>query len=1293
MRNSTKSILSRSLSGILAFLTVLTLLASLSMVPVLAADDDDDEGGRLFQDIYLDFYTNPSYDPAAKGEDEKYVNPDFTSEEKRVAAMKKHYTKGDFELYVDEITGEVAIKDVTTGDYLFTNPYDVSEISLSSVGDSKFVSQITKRRLLSQVNISYTDNNTARSYNSFTDSALLEQIHIKKLRGGVRIEYSIGQEETRTLVPRLINLDRYDKLLIAQLKENIPHAEGTEINEKNPIYFRFISHYERIERSRVDSFTNNLRDSYYTKYPILKEMDIAVFAEDAKAREIKLIENYIKTYCPEYTFEELDKDHKETGYTSKDKAPANFKMALEYYLTENGVEIRFPANGLTFDEGAYQLSSIDILQFMGAGSNDYNGYTFVPDGSGTLIRFEDTSKTFELTGKVYGQDYAYQEISNANQEVYRMPVFGVVSTNESQSGTRPVYKYEAVYETDSSGNAQVYNDIPEKITSDYDVSVNVYDVYGEPLGMSTYTIPAGATSLDIKIPVYEYETNPDGSYKLDGGGKVIPVLNEDGTYKVRTNINYTLERGAKKLKYYMPVYKAEKTYSTGFFAVVTEGDALTNITSSHGGNQDHIYNSVYCNFNPRPKDSYNLSEAISIGSNTTYTVVSERKYTGSFRINYIMLTDPDNNATRNPNRTYYETSYVGMAKAYRDYLNKTGQISRLTAEDVKENIPLFIEVFGATQTDETFLSIPITVDKALTSFDDMKVMIKELKDANVTNLNFRLTGFTNGGMVPTVPTKVKFEKVVGGNSGFKNFLKYAAEEGISVYPEFDFAYMMKTEAFDGFSYRSDAVKTIDNRYITKRAYDAVLQTFTTTGKICISPCVYRDFYEKFNKSFMKVLDGNTTNVSLGTLGSDLNSDFDEDEPYNREDAKSFTVEMLKQFTVNNSYGKIMVDSGNAYTIPYASVVLNAPLDSSRYLTASESVPFFGMVYHGYLVFAGEPTNMAGDIHYETLKILENGATLYMMLSYQNVELLKEDEALSKYYAINYDIWKETLLSKYDEAGNRTQLGLYDKLNDALKGIQLSLINDHRYLDCIREFSDVERENIKTDSQKELNADKAELEAMLDSYTSKQHIYNWVSEKYAQKIVAAGLVDNSAELTLDMFAGEADPAAAMAALIAQGNKAVIEKLISYYQPLKTEVQTKINNINLGQDTGDLDALNQQLSAYNALLDKYNMYYTIESEKAAELAVWGITDIDSINANVATLNAAIAALKLEDYIAVNEAKIDRAISDGTVVYVEYKNDAGEIQWFVLNYNNFIVNVVIDGKTIQIGAKDFYNSKAAV
>ena len=257
----------------------------------------------------------------------------------------------------------------------------------------------------------------------------------------------------------------------------------------------------------------------------------------------------------------------------------------------------------------------------------------------------------------------------------------------------------------------------------------------------------------------------------------------------------------------LPNWAEARTHSTGYVAIVTEGDALTTITSVHGG-RTYCYGSVYCSFNPRPKDSYNLAEAISIASNSEYTVVSKRKYTGSFRINYIMLTDselvndPENAeaiaAGAATGRSYYDTSYVGMAKAYREYLEAQGDISRITEAD--EDIPLYIEVFGLTETDESVLSIPVRVKKALTSFEDLEMMVEELTTATspITNISFRLTGFTNDGMVPTVPTKVKFESVTGGNSGFRDFLTYASERGIGVYPDFDFAYMQQNGLFDGF---------------------------------------------------------------------------------------------------------------------------------------------------------------------------------------------------------------------------------------------------------------------------------------------------------------------------------------------------------------------------------------------------------------------------------------------------------------------------------------------------------------
>ena len=989
--------------------------------------------------------------------------------------------------------------------------------------------------------------------------------------------------------------------------------------------------------------------------------------------------------------------------------PANFRMALEYYLTDMGVEVRFPANGLTFDESGYSLTQIDILKYMGAGSHDYNGYTFVPDGSGTLIRFEDVTVPFDMTGKVYGEDYAYQTVNNPNREIYRMPVFGVVTTNTVRSDVPLVYGYTTVYETDSDGKIQTYtlSDDPE---AEVPVDIHRYDALGEYLGSETVTVKKEKV---IDVPVYEYEREANGQLKVDSDGNYIPVLDEDGNHKISEYIKQTIANGTARVVNYIPIYKAEKTADSGYFAIVTEGDALTTIVSKHGANKrDHYFNSVYCTFNPRPKDKYNLKDAISVGANTTYEVVSDRKYTGSFRINYIMLTDPDKIAdlkSGGSTRNFYETTYVGMANAYRDYLTGNGAITKLTSENVKEDIPLFIESFGKTEDDDTFLSIPITVDVALTSFNDLKTMVKELKAANINNINFKLTGFTNGGMVPTVPTKVDFEKVLGGDDGFTKFLDYAAKEGVEVYPEFDFAYMQDTEWFDGFKYDRDAVKTIDDRYITKREYDAVLQTFVTTGKICVSPGVYSDYFESFDESFKDVLGKRTTNISVSTLGSDLNSDFDEDEPYNREDSKKFSAELLKLFTTSTTYNKIMIDAGNAYSIPYASVVLNAPLDSSRYLNTSEAVPFFGLVYHGYLVYAGKPTNMAGDIQYEMLKIIENGATIYMMLSYDNVEILKEDPVLSKYYAISFQHWKETLLTQKDADGNVISVGIYDQLNDALKDVQTSVITDHEYINCMRRFSNAEHENITAIATERWTAELARLLAAKNKYAAKLEMFNRIATELSGDALAAF------SRQMSYFSNDV-----LAAL-----QADIDAIDAIRRPIMLEIAELqgriIDATENGVDTTALEALLAEKQAalvepeanYQAAVTaKTNFVYVVaEWEKfvknpeivdtAAMLDLAGTTLFDTLTklsegyaeqyteySKQETLEAEIAELELDYYD-------NRIIDDGSVVYVEYTNpETGVVKYFIINYNSYIVDVdvVINGNVIKTdvaanGYKYFY------
>ena len=231
--------------------------------------------------------------------------------------------------------------------------------------------------------------------------------------------------------------------------------------------------------------------------------------------------------------------------------------------------------------------------------------------------------------------------------------------------------------------------------------------------------------------------------------------------------------------------------------------------------------------------------------------------------------------------------------------------------------------------------------------------------------------------------------------------------------------MHEKNANPGVSMRKHIVKSIDNRYTSLRVYSAARQSYMTFYQMAMSPAYY---YRFVNKLESKYEDYDPIGISVATLGYTLNSDFDKKEPYNREDSKDFTVDAFK--SLEEAYGNVMTSGGNSYTWKYADHILDMPLDSSNYNTASYSIPFVGYVLHGYKEFTGSPINMAGDIRYEVLKCIENGASVYFILSCDNTEILKEDEMLSKYYSIRYDIWYEDIVELYKELN-----GVLGKLQD------------------------------------------------------------------------------------------------------------------------------------------------------------------------------------------------------------------------------------------------------------------------
>jgi hypothetical protein len=879
-------------------------------------------------------YNTSNSTPTMDYEKGEWVDPEtkevviVDTEEEKLATMDLRMEANGYQLYIDAYSGEVAVVCMATGEKLFTNPVTASAYKIEETKKQEFLSQI----LIDYVDI--TNNEQERSYTSFADAVVVgtkdnplpSQIIVKPIKNGIRVDYSIGRVDSRYLVPeRISKVDFEEKIknvILNALDEALKRAEESGDNaaikkakrEKDLIASQLEGFFKLFDlESDAAKKSSVIREDWLKKYPMIKHTPIYAFTGATK-REYRAIEKIIKAYCPDYTYEDLDNGHLELEYEPSDKAEALFTVALEYRIEETcegsgeyGLTVRLPANGIRFDESAFRLTNIQILPYMGSGLNPNPGYTFFPDGTGTLFDAEELALKKSDTyfyGTVYGDDYAYYNLGTGapHNEVVRYPVFGVV------------------------------------------------------------------------------ETQPQA----------------DGTEKDR-----------------------------GFLAIIEEGDAMTKLISYH----TTYYNTVRMEVNPRPSDTYNLSDAISVSGLSTWTVVSPRKYTGDFKLRYIMLTE-DEAAEKAGLTKNYEPTYMGMAEAYRDYLEGSGVLTRLTEDDVKEDIPLYIETFGCTVTTEKFLSIPYDTEIPLTSFGDIQKMYDELSEEGVKNINFILTGYTKGGLEnERIPYKLDWDKAVEKELDFEELLADAKSKGYGIYPDFDFVFCGNNQLFDGLSLNKHAIKTIDDRYTSKREYSATRQTFINYFELAMSPAYFDRFYTKLTDNYLEY---DPIGISVSTLGSYLSSDFDEDEPYNREDSKDFTKTAFEY--LDSKYNKVLTSGGNVYSWKYVDYITDAATDSSRHARSCATVPFLGIVLHGYVEFAGSAINMEGNIDYALLRAIENGASLKFILSYRNTQKLKQYYATSVYYSVRYDIWKEDLIARYKE------------INEVLKGVQTSVIVDHYFID-------------------------------------------------------------------------------------------------------------------------------------------------------------------------------------------------------------------------------------------------------
>lgn len=507
-----------------------------------------------------------------------------------------------------------------------------------------------------------------------------------------------------------------------------------------------------------------------------------------------------------------------------------------------------------------------------------------------------------------------------------------------------------------------------------------------------------------------YMVVPDGSGslihlnngKLDAAPYITPLYGKDAARVAPLNL---LHSSAARL----PVF-GMKQEDRGFVAMIENGDAIGNIEADISG-RTNSYNYVYSSY------GISASEQLTLSGNWSSQTVprfQQQPYQGGITIRYGFLQGE-------------AASYSGMAAYYRNELIDRYDLSKLKEA---EETPFYLELIGGITKKKFFLGIPYDSYEALTTFEEAQEILRQLAERGVRSIKLRYTGWFNGGVSHRIPSSASVDGELGGRKELAKLIQYASEQGIEVYPDAGFMQVYR----DSWAFRP---KKDGSRYMTGKVakvypYQAAnyMEDKGERPSYVLSPSKLSNVVGGFLKDYEKLQLGQ---LSLKDLGDELNSDYNEKRLITREEAKQIAEEQLSK--LDAAVDKLMIQGGNAYSLPYAESVVFAPLTNSAFNLTDDAIPFYEIVLHGFIDYAGSPLNMEDDqgIQIHILKALETGANLNYTWFYAKSSAVK-DTAYNDLYASNYADW-------IDEAE-----AAYKEVNAVLRQVRTRTIVDHAKLD-------------------------------------------------------------------------------------------------------------------------------------------------------------------------------------------------------------------------------------------------------
>lgn len=593
------------------------------------------------------------------------------------------------------------------------------------------------------------------------------------------------------------------------------------------------------------------------------------------------------------------------------------------------------------------------------GNKKLLGRRYTQGDDGIWIRKEtltvDQSKKLRELFESIG--YTSQELAKDNAEA------GGAVEEASSSFSIPL---EYVLDGDSLC-VRISGEDTEYPTSEIITAVNVLSYFGaqQKDADAYFLVPNGSGALVNT----EEQNSRSGIYelKLYGDDYTLPVERKSGV----------------DMENLMPVFGISRA-KDGVFAIIEDNDAVASVVVSKAGHVD-LWNTVGASFALNSVENIGLSsDAIS-----KFYITSQVKYAGDTSLRYIFLTEE--------NRTY-----SGMAKVYRDYLDKQQNRSVMTE---KGDMPLFVETVGALEGTTSTLGIVHEHKVALTTFDDNKIILDDLKSAGISNVKLILSGWANGGADQRLLDSLDIVSELGGKKKLEGLIEYAEKMGAKVYPKLLFNTFSSKDSLS--NKNNFSAKTLGSKKSVMNSFDKLTGVALPSQTRCVLSPTYQ--YE-ISRGLLKDLNKKKIgNVLLGDIATTAYSDYNKDSEALRQYSMMQAAEITALYA--DKLDGLMLAAPNVATARYSALYTDVPASSGSYMAEDRSVPFYQMVYHGYADYSFAPLNFTSDFTANYLKCVEYGGNLkFRFIINEDAKLSPEEEA--EEYASQYSRWKEQMKESY-----------------------------------------------------------------------------------------------------------------------------------------------------------------------------------------------------------------------------------------------------------------------------------------